>query len=277
MKSIVSPTATSITAPAAVQAPAPTFNTVAVVIVTYNAAATIEWVLDRIPTTFSRSVGAILVSDDASKDNTVEHAQSWADAHPDVPVTVVRQTKNRGYGGNQKFCYQWAIRLGFKQVVMIHGDGQYAPELAMAMVTPLLENRADAVFGSRMMTRGGARRGGMPMYKFLGNRLLTTFQNVVSGLRLTEWHSGYRAYSTKVLSQLAFDSMADGFEFDTQIILGVKDAGGRFVEIPIPTYYGDEKCHVNGIQYAADVLVDVVRYRSRRALGTSTESYANAA
>lgn len=258
-------------------ASAPGFHSVAIVIVTYNAESTIEWVLDRVPSTFSRSVGAILVSDDASKDDTVGRAQCWAEAHPEVPVTVVKQIKNRGYGGNQKFCYQWAIRLGFEQVVMIHGDGQYAPELAMAMVTPLVDGKAEAVFGSRMMTRGGARLGGMPMYKFLGNRLLTFCQNLASGLHLTEWHSGYRAYSTSVLRKLAFDSMADGFEFDTQIILGVKDAGGRFVEIPIPTYYGDEKCHVNGMQYAADVLVDVVKYRSRRALGTSTESYANAA
>jgi glycosyltransferase involved in cell wall biosynthesis len=256
--------------------PSSGFDSVAVVIVAYNAESTIEWVLDRIPASFARSVGAVLVSDDASRDATVERAQEWAETHQDVAVTVVRQTQNRGYGGNQKFCYRWAIRLGFQHVVMIHGDGQYAPELAMAMVMPLLDGRAEAVFGSRMLTRGSALKGGMPLYKYVGNRFLTWCQNMASGLRLSEWHSGYRAYSASILDRLAFDSMADGFEFDTQIILGVKDGGGRIVEIPIPTYYGAEKCHVNGMQYAADVLVDVVKYRSRRALGTSAESYANA-
>lgn len=248
--------------------PASPLGELAIVIVAYNAEHTIESVLDRIPGPVATQVGAILVSDDASADGTVDAALRWAGRHPHVPVEVVRQPRNLGYGGNQKFCYRWATGRGFAHAVMIHGDGQYAPELVLSMVEPLLDGRARVVFGSRMIAPGAARRGGMPRYKWVGNRLLTSFQNAVVGLRLSEWHTGYRAYTLSALAELDLDAMSDGFDFDTEIILGfadtLEDARHDVVEIAVPTFYGDEKCHVNGLRYALEVVVDVVRYRRCR-------------
>ena len=115
-----------------------------------------------------------------------------------------------------------------------------------------------------MMERGKARAGGMPLYKYVGNRILTTFENRVVGLELTEWHTGYRAYSVAALRDIDLDGNSDGFDFDTEIILQLHGAGKRIVEMPIPTYYGDEICYVNGMKYAKDVTVDVLRYKARR-------------
>ena len=135
----------------------------------------------------------------------------------------MRQPRNLGYGGNQKSGYRWAIDHGLDVVVLLHGDGQYAPEVIEDLVAPLVEGSADAVFGSRMLTKGAARAGGMPLYKFVGNRILTTVQNALVGLRLSEWHSGYRAYRVDALADIPFDSYSDGFDFDTEIILGLHE------------------------------------------------------
>jgi len=148
--------------------------------------------------------------------------------------------------------------------VMLHADGQYAPESLPAMVAPLERGEADAVFGSRMLDEGAARRGGMPLYKYVGNKILTRVENIAAGTSLSEWHSGYRAYSVAALRDLPFDRNHDDFDFDTQIIVQLIEAGKRIVEIPIPTYYGDEICHVNGLGYARDVTRDVLRYRAHK-------------
>jgi glycosyltransferase involved in cell wall biosynthesis len=240
------------------------FAKVAIVIVAYEAATTIASVLDRIPEPIARSVGAVLVSDDHSGDRTAVIAEEWAKVHPAVPVTVVAQPQNLGYGGNQKFCYRWAITRGFEQAIMVHGDGQYAPELVAEMVRPLLAGGSAAVFGSRMLRPGGARRGGMPAYKYVGNKVLTRLQNLVTGLRLSEWHSGYRAYDLAVVGSMPLDTMSDGFDFDTEIILQLADRKATISEIPIPTFYGDEVCRVNGVRYALDVMTDVLNHRLAR-------------
>ena len=132
------------------------------------------------------------------------------------------------------------------------------------MVAPLERGEADAVFGSRMLDEGAARRGGMPLYKYVGNKILTRVENVAAGTSLSEWHSGYRAYSVAALRDVPFDRNHDDFDFDTQIIVQLIEAGKRIVEIPIPTYYGDEICHVNGLGYARDVTRDVLRYRAHK-------------
>ncbi|HYJ74058.1 MAG TPA: bifunctional glycosyltransferase/class I SAM-dependent methyltransferase [Kineosporiaceae bacterium] len=234
---------------------------VGIVVVAYNAASTLAATLDRIPPEVLRTVAEIIISDDASHDDTFEHARRWSADARSVRTTVVRHTKNLGYGGNQKAAYRLAIEHGLDIVVLLHGDGQYAPECLPQMVEPLLEGDAAAVFGSRMMVPGAAKQGGMPFYKRVGNRILTTFENRVLGTRLTEFHSGYRAYSTRILKQIPFEANSDGFDFDTQIIAQIVHAGGRIVEIPIPTYYGDEICYVNGMKYARDVVRDVVEFK----------------
>jgi hypothetical protein len=181
--------------------------------------------------------------------------------HSDLPLDIMRHPENLGYGGNQKAGYRMAIEEGLDIIVMLHGDGQYAPECLPDLVAPLARGEADCVMGSRMMVAGDARSGGMPLYKYLGNRILTKFENRVLGTQLTEFHSGYRAYRVDALKSIPFERNADGFHFDTQIIIQLVDAGKKILEIPIPTFYGDEICYVNGIKYASDVSADVIRYR----------------
>jgi glycosyltransferase involved in cell wall biosynthesis len=234
---------------------------IGILVVAYNAATTLSSTLDRIPMEFRDRIAEVIVLDDASHDDTVQYGQSWAERHDTPQTLVIRHTKNLGYGGNQKAAYNLAIERGLDIVVLLHGDGQYAPELLPEMVDPLVRGECDAVFGSRMMTRGAARRGGMPLYKRLGNGILTRIENLALNTRLTEFHSGYRAYSVRALKDIPFQHNTDDFDFDTQIIIQLVHAGKRIVEIPIPTYYGDEICYVNGMSYARNVVRDVIEYR----------------
>jgi 2-polyprenyl-3-methyl-5-hydroxy-6-metoxy-1,4-benzoquinol methylase len=234
---------------------------IGIVVVAYNAATTLSATLDRIPDTLLPEIDEIIISDDASHDATFEHARQWGASMDETRTTVMRHTKNLGYGGNQKVAYQLAIEHGLDVVVLLHGDGQYAPERLPDMLQPFESPDVAAVFGSRMMVPGAAKAGGMPLYKRLGNRILTSFENAVLGTSLSEFHSGYRAYSTKFLEQIPFDANSDGFDFDTQIIAQIVNSGGRIVEVPIPTYYGDEICYVNGLKYARDVVRDVLEFK----------------
>jgi hypothetical protein len=160
---------------------------------------------------------------------------------------------NQGYGGNQKIGFHYAIKNGFDYVALVHGDGQYAPECLPELLTPLRDGCADAVFGSRMLTQGGALKGGMPFYKYAGNKILTGMQNALLRSSLSEFHSGYRLYSVPALTRIPFDLNSDVFHFDTDIIIQLLIAGQRIRELPIPTYYGDEICNVDGLKYAWDV------------------------
>jgi glycosyltransferase involved in cell wall biosynthesis len=219
-----------------------------VFVIAYHAETTLRRVLERIPSTLLHEVDCeVLVVDDASSDRTFEVGSEYRDAHPEMRLTVLRNQFNQGYGGNQKVGYAYAIAHGFDFVAMVHGDGQYAPEALPLLAAPLLEGRADAVFGSRMLTRWGALRGGMPLYKFLGNRVLTACQNAMLGTRLSEFHSGYRLYSVAALQRIPLRLNSSDFQFDTEIIIQLTNAKLRIVELPIPTYYGDEICRVNGL------------------------------
>jgi 2-polyprenyl-3-methyl-5-hydroxy-6-metoxy-1,4-benzoquinol methylase len=169
-------------------------------------------------------------------------------------MTVLRNEYNQGYGGNQKIGYAFASARKFDIVAMVHGDGQYAPEELPRLLEPLQRGEADAVFGSRMMDRFGALRGGMPLYKYVGNKLLTKAQNAMLGTKLSEFHSGYRLYSVSTLDGIPYRLNSNDFHFDTEIIIQLLNARARVLELPIPTYYGDEICRVNGMKYAKDVL-----------------------
>ncbi|MCP4674785.1 MAG: glycosyltransferase [Deltaproteobacteria bacterium] len=224
-------------------------------IVAYNAESTLLKVLDRIPVElFDNFQTEVLVIDDASKDRTFELGLSRAESWPHCRITILQNPQNQGYGGNQKLGYEYAIRNDFDCVALLHGDGQYAPEKLPALVQPITDGQFDAVFGSRMIAKGGARKGGMPLYKYLGNKILTTFQNAFLKTELSEFHSGFRAYSTKMLRQIPFQLNSNDFHFDTDIIIQLILGGHRLLEIPIPTYYGDEVCYVNGMNYAMNVV-----------------------
>ena len=174
-------------------------------------------------------------------------------------ITVLFNPENQGYGGNQKVGYYYAIKNNFDFVALIHGDGQYAPEELPKLISPLASGTADAVFGSRMLSDGAALKGGMPMYKYVGNKILTYFQNYLLQTKLSEFHSGYRLYSTDALRTIPFYLNSNDFHFDTEIIIQLVFSGQKITELPIPTYYGDEICHVNGIKYAFKVIEATLR------------------
>ena len=227
-----------------------------VFVIAYHAETTLRKVLERIPRPlFERFDAEILVVDDASADSTFEIGVAYRDAHPEIRLTVLRNEYNQGYGGNQKVGYSFAIKGGFDIVAMVHGDGQYAPEELPKLVEPLLAGQADAVFGSRMLTPFGALQGGMPLYKYIGNKVLTTAQNTLLGSNLSEFHSGYRLYSVAALQKLPFALNSNDFHFDTEIIIQFLNAKLRIKELPIPTHYGDEVCRVDGMKYAKDVMI----------------------
>ena len=215
----------------------------AVAVVAFEAASTITSVLDRVPGQVHGLAPRILVSDDGSSDPTGALASAWA-ATTDLDAVVEVAARNRGYGGNQKGCYRWALDNGVDVVVLLHGDAQYPPEMIDRLVGPLIDGSADAVFGSRMMPPKGALAGRMPWNRFLGNRVLTAALNRLAGVRLTEWFSGFRAYRTSLLAELELDAMSDGFDFDTAIILSIIERGGRIAEVPIPTRYAGEVSRV---------------------------------
>jgi glycosyltransferase involved in cell wall biosynthesis len=235
-----------------------------VLIVAYNAENNIAAVLARVPARLAEEYDVeVLVLDDSSQDATFEKSRDAQSGIP-FPVHVLFNPVNQGYGGNQKIGYHFAILREFDFVALLHGDGQYAPECLPDLVRPLRDGEADAVFGSRMLTRSAALSGGMPLYKYVGNKILTGFQNRVLNSSLSEFHSGYRVYSVAALKKIPFALNTNDFHFDTEIIIQLMIAQQRIRELPIPTYYGDEICRVNGLKYAADVALSVLVARCQR-------------
>ncbi len=227
---------------------------VLVFIVAYHAETTILKVLERIPDLDGYDV-EVLIIDDCSSDATFAHSERLrSSGHYKHKLTVLATPANQGYGGNQKLGYAYAIERGFDHVVLLHGDGQYAPEMLPDLLSPLARGEADVVLGSRMLTPGAARQGGMPLYKRIGNRILTRYQNLVLRSRLAEFHTGYKAYTVDLLRRIPFDLNSNVFHFDTEIIIQFLRARARILEVPIPTHYGDEICRVNGLRYAWDVV-----------------------
>lgn len=237
---------------------------VLIFIVAYNAEKTIVSVIERIPKQLAEQYEvSILLIDDCSQDDTWKVARDYlSEGFWCAASVVLRNPANQGYGGNQKIGYHYAIANGFEVVVLLHGDGQYAPEALPILLEPFTHNKTpDAVFGSRMLKRSTAIHGGMPLYKFIGNQILTVMQNCLLGSHLSEFHSGYRIYSVAVLRKIPFDLNTDDFHFDTEIIVQLFFSHAKVVELPIPTHYGDEVCHVNGLKYAWDVTKASIKAR----------------
>lgn len=233
-------------------------------IVSYNAEAFIEKVLSRIPDSVwnnERFDVEVLVIDDQSADDTFYRVADYVGENPHRKIKVLYNPVNQGYGGNQKLGYQYAIQHGFDVVVLLHGDGQYAPECLDQMILPIVNGEADVILGSRMINRLDALSGKMPLYKWVGNQILTYLQNKTLGSHLSEFHTGYRAYSTRALRDIPFEYNSNYFDFDTDILIQMLDTGQRIKEIPIPTYYGDEISYVNGFRYAALILRTTLQSR----------------
>ena len=225
---------------------------VIVVLPAYNAAKTLERTVADIP---KDSVDEIILVDDKSKDDTVRIAKK-------IGLTVYEHKQNLGYGGNQKTCYKRAIERGADIVVMVHPDYQYDPKIIPQLIEPIRRGDADAVFGSRMM-KGGALEGGMPVWKHNANILLTAFENVVLGTYLTEYHSGFRAYSTRLLKRVDFRANSNGFIFDTEIIVQALANRFKIEEVPIRTRYFEEASSIRlwpSILYGLGILRVMIRY-----------------
>lgn len=237
-----------------------------VFIVAYNAERTISKVVSRIPATLNDQYDVdVLIIDDASSDATFEQSRAASEQRAPFPIRVLTNPLNQGYGGNQKLGYHYAILHGYDFVALIHGDGQYAPECLPTLLEPFRNGETAAVFGSRMLAPSSALAGGMPLYKYAGNRILTWIENRLLDTNLSEFHSGYRIYSTRALSRIPFDRNSNDFHFDTEIIIQLLIAGLPIVELPIPTYYGDEICYVNGMKYAAQVVAAAMKARLQQA------------
>ena len=236
-------------------------NQVALYIIAYEAEKHIDQVLKRIPKDIVNRFAQIYLIDDSSKDKTVEAAIASAKALGLKNFKAMKTPFNQGYGGNQKIGYRYAIKQGFDYVIMLHGDGQYPPEFLPQMIACFADPQVAAVFGSRMINRYDALKGGMPLYKWAGNQLLTLIENKIMQSNLSEFHSGYRAYSTKALKLIPFLMNSDVFHFDTDIIIQLLANNFKIKEIPMPTHYGNEICRVNGLKYAKDCLISNLQFR----------------
>tara|TARA_B100001287_G_C22481563_1_gene434597 strand:- start:42 stop:764 length:723 start_codon:yes stop_codon:yes gene_type:complete len=213
----------------------------------YNAAATLEKTYKEIPFDI---VDEVILVDDHGTDNTVEVGKSLGIKH------IIRHEENKGYGGNQKTCYNTALKLGADIVVMLHPDYQYTPKLIHSMAYLIANDVYPVVFGSRILGKG-ALKGGMPLYKYVANRFLTLTQNIIINQKLSEYHTGYRAFSREVLENINYNANSDDFVFDNQMISQIFYAGYEIAEITCPTKYFDEASSINfsrSMKYGFGVL-----------------------
>lgn len=220
----------------------------------YKAALTLEKTYREIPFDL---VDDVILVDDHSPDNTSDVAKSLGIKH------VIRHDVNKGYGGNQKTCYTKALELGADIVIMVHPDYQYTPLLLPAMITIIGNGLYPVVFGSRILGKG-ALKGGMPMYKYIANRFLTLFQNIMLSQKLSEYHTGYRAFSREVLEKVPFQKCDDDFVFDNEMIAQIFWQGFEIAEVTCPTKYFDEASSINFVRsskYGLGVLRVSMRYR----------------
>ena len=230
---------------------------ITVVLPAYNAEQTLEMTYNEIPFDI---VDEVILVDDVSRDKTIDKAKSLGIKH------IVEHSKNTGYGGNQKSCYNKALELNSDIVVMLHPDYQYTPKLIHSMAYLIANGVYDVVLGSRILGKG-ALKGGMPMYKYIANRILTLLQNLLINQKLSEYHTGYRAFSKKVLNSINYAVNSDDFVFDNQMIAQIFYAGFEIAEITCPTKYFDEASSINirrSIKYGLGVLGVSLQYRLRK-------------
>jgi glycosyltransferase involved in cell wall biosynthesis len=228
-------------------------NKITVVLPAYNAELTLEKTFKEIPFDI---VDEVILVDDLSKDNTVEVAKSIGISN------VIVHSQNKGYGGNQKSCYNKALELKSDIVVMLHPDYQYTPQLIHSMCYLIANGTYDVVLGSRILGKG-ALKGGMPVYKYIANRMLTLFQNILMNQKLSEYHTGSRAFSKKVLKSINYNINSDDFIFDNQMIAQIFYAGFEIAEITCPTKYFEEASSINiqrSIKYGIGVLKVSLQY-----------------
>lgn len=223
---------------------------ICIVIPAYNAESTLGEVFSRIP---GVEYHRVIVVDDGSSDGTAAVARKHE-------VELIRHEHNRGYGRAQKTGYKRALDLGADIIVLLHADAQYAPEEMPSLINAVVDQNADVVLGSRVLG-GQMLQGGMPLIRYIGNRLLTKIENLAIGTDISEFHTGYRVYTSKALKILNFEDYTDKFHFDSEILIEAKEKGFRIVEVPISTTYAGEKSHLNPVTYGIQVLILILKYR----------------
>jgi glycosyltransferase involved in cell wall biosynthesis len=236
-------------------------NRLLIFVVAHNAETTIEKVLSRIPAALRTSETEVLIIDDSSSDDTFARGVGYQKRHSDFKITVLRPPENQGYGGNQKLGYRYALDNGFDIVALLHGDGKYAPEKLPALLKPVIAGETDAVLGSRLIDKRAARRQGMPLGKWIGNRIFTAFENAVLGTKLSDFHCGYRVYSTRALAQIPFEKNTNDFHFDTEIVVQFLLKKLRILEAAIPMFYSEGIPYRDAVKYAWNIFKTTVRAR----------------
>ena len=222
----------------------------------YNVEKKIAKVLKRIPKiVFKKFNIKILIIEDNSKDKSLIVIKKIIKKKINrIKINLISNKTNMGYGGVQKIAFNYAVKKNFKYIVMLHGDNQYRADKILLLIKPLLTGRFDAVFGSRMINSLDALKGGMPVYKFIGNIALTYFQNLLLSSKLSEFHSGYRSYKVSSLKKIKYKSNTNNFHFDTEIIIQFLKKKFTIKEIAMPTYYGDEISHLKSIPYGLNII-----------------------
>lgn len=233
-------------------------NKILIFIPAYNASQTLISVLDKISPKIQKEVEQVLVIDDLSQDDTYKKALEYKKLNKLQKLRIIRHKQNKGYDGTQKDAYEYAIKNKFDIVIMLHGDYQYNPEEINFLIQAFKKTGAGLVFGSRIS--GEPIKGNMPVYKFLGNKILTFIENLILGLNLSEYHSGFRLYSCGALKKIPFKLCSDNFHFDTEIIVQLMLSKIKIAETPISTHYGKEKCHVNIASYSYNILKTLMEY-----------------
>lgn len=237
---------------------------VLIYIVCYQAQKHIYGVLKRIPMRYRNDPDVmVVVSDDCSSDNTSEVAFESCKELGYSNYEIFRTKVNQGYGGNQKIGYNYACSNNFDYVILLHGDGQYAPE-ELDNFFNLFKDAPDIILGSRMLIKRNALRGGMPLIRFIPNIILTKIQNFLAKTDFSEFHTGYRAYSTKFLKEATFELNSNGFDFDTDILLQAKFLEKKIIEFPITTFYGQEKSNVKLMEYGINVLRTTLKFKMQQ-------------
>jgi glycosyltransferase involved in cell wall biosynthesis len=238
---------------------------IAIFIIAYESVDTLIAAIERIPAEIKEKCEEIYVIDDASPDNGYYAALGYKHLHNIKKLNVFRNKNNLGYGGNQKKGYNYALGKNYDIVVMLHGDVQYAPEKIPELIKPLENGAADMVIGSRIL--GRPIKQGMPIWKYIGNRFLTFVENKMLGLNLSEYHSGFRAYSLDALKKVPFNSFTNNYHFDTEMIIHFKDKNLRISEIPIPTHYGPESHQISAKKsffYGLNILQLLWNYKFKK-------------
>ena len=229
----------------------------------YNVEKQIPRVLKRIPFHLLNEYHIrILIIEDYSKDNTRKIIDDYLkEIKNSSLIYFIKNEKNQGYGGVQKIAFNYALKNNFDFVIMLHGDDQYEAEMLPKFISNLLNSDVDAVFGSRFIIPKDALKGGMPLNRYLGNRVVTFIQNFIVGTKMTEFHSGYRSYKIEVLKKINFEKNTNDFYFDSEIIIQMAKSKFVIKEIPIATIYGDEISNLNPIPYGIKVLITTIKYK----------------